>query len=1408
MTSPITIVTPAGLVVLAGNPTLSSLAALAPGGVSIDDPGGGTLSVTIVAGNAAAWLSASGVAGALVSANGNTLTIQGSAAEVNSALASLELTEPVGAGADDLLITASDPLALPAQGGMAVDVISTIGPAMVAPPDLVTIKANSPSALPVLYLSDPIASGLAAMGRGTAETLSVTLALADGVILLPGYKNLGGIAASGLGSGTVVLSLNADELGALNTLLAGLELYATGGSQEFFFSVNDVAGVLPPQVTRGEIYLNLATHAAGTSPLTIGSQILQPGNDTLAGVLQVKGTYSVLGNLNAAGGVEIAPLGALVLPGNNLLLSGTSLDDGQIVADGLVLDGAMIAGAGASLAGEIVLGTAGLLDFAGLLVADGAGEALYNPAISLQSGGVLAGGGTLLAGNFSEPGGIAGPGTILARDNATLLIAAGSIGGGADLAVAPGGVMVLGPVSPLYGIFDATPMSIDSSVTLSFEAGAAAGLITGGYASTLGDAGGAFVISGPQYFNGTVIGFAPGDQLIFPDLSDFNVLNVSANGFEVAGAQSGEGGTVEYTIAAAIPAGDNVVTRLDAAGASDVMLEPPGPVLAQAGNLAASVGTAQPLLGLSLELPAATSQSLSLTIAVSSGVLEAGTLAPAARITLAAANINALNTALAGLSYVAGSSVSGLTFSGGSGALQGFSDVVAVAVANPLEVVNAYSGEGVSEAQSVSFGPVGQPVPQTLPLAAGDVLVSGVAEFASFMEINGLSGTALDIDAGGNAVFDSAAAARFGADLTIGDAGGAGSITVLGGAFSTSGNITLASAAGAAGSVADVLGDVAAAGSLVIGGGDLANMLLAGTVQVASMSLGTGGTLIAYGNAAGSLGAVNDFGSIVLEGDADLQLSALTLEGAVTLGGESSLGIAGGIVMLGGPRLQIGAASTISAASLSLVYGYLGLAGTLQVAGEVLDGIATDLAGGLVTGTSFAADTGLTQGYGVIDAPSITDDGTILATGGALVLQGGVYDDSVLEVAAGATLDITGSFGGAPAVFLGTAGVIIINDPAGLAAGFENMVGSDEIDLLGVAPSLVSFSGGALTIDNSQGGEIALAGLQAAPGQPALSIAADGHGGTLLTLGGEMPCFARGTALLTLHGYRAVEALKPGDALITTSGVPRPLRWIGRRTLDFARDLPDARPVRIQPGAFGPNLPQRPLRLSPSHCIYAAGRLVPASLLVNGATILREPAAAITYYHVELDRHDILLAEGLPCESYFDDGNRAGLYFETGRRSPAPRRYAPVLDRGPALQALRRRLHERALAAGFSLTYQPSLRAIAGGVGLVARIERAGGARLAHFTLPRPLRDITLLAPVSRPTDTDPDSADARELGACLYAARGLEFRSGWLPAAPGDAGRWMGARAVLAWDRPRQVLSLPIAAIPQSWAGAKRSLF
>ena len=57
--------------------------------------------------------------------------------------------------------------------------------------------------------------------------------------------------------------------------------------------------------------------------------------------------------------------------------------------------------------------------------------------------------------------------------------------------------------------------------------------------------------------------------------------------------------------------------------------------------------------------------------------------------------------------------------------------------------------------------------------------------------------------------------------------------------------------------------------------------------------------------------------------------------------------------------------------------------------------------------------------------------------------------------------------------------------------------------------------------------------------------------------------------------------------------------------------------------------------------MFVDGVLIPIRHLVNGRSIREQPVEAVTYWHVELDRHDIMLAEGLPCESYLDTGNRA-----------------------------------------------------------------------------------------------------------------------------------------------------------------------
>jgi hypothetical protein len=46
--------------------------------------------------------------------------------------------------------------------------------------------------------------------------------------------------------------------------------------------------------------------------------------------------------------------------------------------------------------------------------------------------------------------------------------------------------------------------------------------------------------------------------------------------------------------------------------------------------------------------------------------------------------------------------------------------------------------------------------------------------------------------------------------------------------------------------------------------------------------------------------------------------------------------------------------------------------------------------------------------------------------------------------------------------------------------------------------------------------------------------------------------------------------------------------------------------------------------------------LIPVKYLVNGSTVAQVPVDRITYHHIELAGHDVLLAEGRPAESFLD----------------------------------------------------------------------------------------------------------------------------------------------------------------------------
>lgn len=157
--------------------------------------------------------------------------------------------------------------------------------------------------------------------------------------------------------------------------------------------------------------------------------------------------------------------------------------------------------------------------------------------------------------------------------------------------------------------------------------------------------------------------------------------------------------------------------------------------------------------------------------------------------------------------------------------------------------------------------------------------------------------------------------------------------------------------------------------------------------------------------------------------------------------------------------------------------------------------------------------------------------------------------------------------------------------------------------------------------------------------------------------GAEIPvpvCFCRGTMIATAGGQKAVEGLKAGDMVLTEAGAEVPVRWIGRGV--FSRVFADQSrvlPVLVRAGALGDNLPARDLRVSPGHAFLLDGVLVNAGALVNGTTILRDESTPVVfeYFHVELDRHDVLMAEGVPAESFVDGVENMG--FENLAERPA-----------------------------------------------------------------------------------------------------------------------------------------------------------
>jgi T5SS/PEP-CTERM-associated repeat protein len=400
--------------------------------------------------------------------------------------------------------------------------------------------------------------------------------------------------------------------------------------------------------------------------------------------------------------------------------------------------------------------------------------------------------------------------------------------------------------------------------------------------------------------------------------------------------------------------------------------------------------------------------------------------------------------------------------------------------------------------------------------------------------------------------------------------------------------------------------------------------------------------------------------------------SVINLSGALNIG--TALGVG---------DLTIGPGATVDAAVVNLQ-------GQVVLEGGLLDPSVITVAQGTSTGGFGAAG-----GTGDL----IVNDGTLLAHAGAEAGQalqtfmGTIAGQGTLQIDAGTTMELTGPVlngnplldvnnDGSPVTvasnqvvnFTAGGGVLRLDDFAGFAGTIGTFNAGDMIEIPGLQIASQTVNGTVLSLFD--GSHTLLGTIGFTSNVPVVA-------GIAVTSGLNIQCVAAGTMIETMNGQRAVEILVPGDEVRTLLGGPGLIIWTGMRSVDCARHpMPESvRPIRIDRDAFGLGTPARDLFVSPDHAIYVDDVLIPAKLLMNGTTIRQIPVSRIVYHHIELTRHDVVLAEGLPVETYLDTGDRANfsggsvtaLYPNFAARTWEMAGCAPLVLTGERLAAVRRR---------------------------------------------------------------------------------------------------------------------------------------
>jgi autotransporter passenger strand-loop-strand repeat protein len=821
--------------------------------------------------------------------------------------------------------------------------------------------------------------------------------------------------------------------------------------------------------------------------------------------------------------------------------------------------------------------------------------------------------------------------------------------------------------------------------------------------------GGAIVLESPKATLGGTVTFSGAGSISVTDLSsagdgDQAVISGFAAGDAIDVTVIGGGAMLTSSVVSG-----NTVETITSSGVSQSFIFA-GSSFAPGFFVVGSDGGSGTLLTVSAATPVSTT--------ITSGQTQSGLIVPNE------ATVNVLG---------GGSIVSATILSGGLVVDAGVDSGTTISAGGNETVLGSATGDQIFGTQLVSAGTAVVSNETVFSGGALDLFLKGgivnnaLIESGGFLNING-NATAVDTVINGGTIDLQSPKANLTGAVTF--TGGPGVIEVTDTTSAGFGDLAVISGF----AVGDIIDET------VIGGGaTLSSSVVSGNTVETITSGGTSESFIFAGSS-----FAPDFFTLIADGTGG---EALVASGTTISSGSSSSSSSGS---------SSGSSSSLTIASGVTQSGLVVSGGetlTVQEGGTALS--ATVFSGGLVldsgidSGTTIAAGANETVlgtatgdqifGTQLVSAATAVVNNETVFNGGSLdlFLKGAVANNTT--VSSGGSLNISGNATATDTVLNG--GAIVLESPKAVLSGTVTFTGSggeiqvtdttsagfgdfavisgfgagDVIDVTSavmgggavLSSSVVSgntvetITSGSVTESFIFGGTIA---------SNFFSLQSDGNGGEEIVA--NAPCYCLGTNIRTVTGETPVEALKIGDMLLTESGAARPIKWIGTRSYDgkFIAGQHLMLPVCIKANAIADGVPARDLHVSPGHAIFCFGMLVPAWRLINGVSITQaEQVERVTYFHIELESHDVILAENCPAESFLDDGCRGQFHnaatFEAMYPQDEP---APGIERvesGHLLAAVQYRLATR---AGVIMPHTQT-------GGLIGYVDRAEGGLVSGW---------------------------------------------------------------------------------------------